>query len=56
MAEAHHQCATHPSCKAAANVKREALFGEERKQIAGEGGTPTAKLGVPFHRHGLVTN
>ena len=34
----------------------EALLGEERKQIASEGGTPTAKLGVPFHRHGFVTN
>ena len=34
----------------------EALLGEEREQIASEGGTPTAKLGVPFHRHGFVTN
>ena len=34
----------------------EALLGEERKQIASEGGTPTAKLTVPFHRHAFVTN
>ena len=34
-----------------------ARLGEERKQIDGEGGgMTTAKLGVPFHRHGFMTN
>ena len=46
---------THPSCKAVANVQR--CWGRrESKSTVRGGGMTTAKLGVPFHRHGFMTN
>ena len=44
----------HPSCKAVANVQR--CWGRRESKSPERGGTPTAKLGMPFNHHGFMTN
>jgi hypothetical protein len=40
--------------KDVANVQR--CWGRRENKLPKRGGMPTAKLGMPFHRHGFVTN
>ena len=44
----------HPSCKAVASVQR--CWWRRESKSPERGGTPTAKLGMPFNRHGFMTN
>jgi len=45
---------SHPSRKAVANVQR--CWGRRETKLPVRRGSQTAKLGMPFHRHGFMTN